>query len=165
MSKTGNERDPFGSTFWRNKPRANFRIKSDAEPGARSFTLGLKHTKTNNGITFPDKAFRLSFEGPDARNPDLLRLQTAEPEDIPDWIDNQTSAQRLAYAMRRGTMTTGESHEETGIPEGTIESTLSRHKDDMFVIVKTDGRTNHWCLLGRTHDLDLPNGARIGDCF
>ena len=79
VSKTGNERDPFGSTFWRNKPRANFRIKSDAEPGARSFTLGLKHTKTNNGITFPDKAFRLSFEGPDARNPDLLRLQTAEP--------------------------------------------------------------------------------------
>ena len=49
--------------------------------------------------------------------------------------------------MRRGTMTTVQLHDETGIPEGTIKSTLNRHKNDLFVIVKTDGRTNYWGIL------------------
>ena len=61
VAKTGKENEPFGSIFWRNLPRANFRVNGAHEPGADSFTLGLKHTKSNNGKHLRDIGLEVRF--------------------------------------------------------------------------------------------------------
>jgi hypothetical protein len=44
VSKGGRENEPFGSIFWRNLPRANFRVNASHEPGDDRFVIGLTVT-------------------------------------------------------------------------------------------------------------------------
>jgi hypothetical protein len=62
-AKMGKENEPFGSIFWRNLPRANFLANGVHDPGASSFIIGLKHTKSNNGQRLKDIGLELSFSG------------------------------------------------------------------------------------------------------
>ena len=139
VSKGGKLTEPFGSIFWRNAPRANFRVAAEHEPGATGFTVGLKHTKSNNGRRLPDRAYHLRF------GDGSVHVDRAEPTDIHEWEETRTTAQRIAAALRGGAMTTKELAVDLELTESNIRTTLNRNRNDLFTVVDTDpGGTSRW---------------------
>lgn len=138
VSKGGKENEPFGSIFWRNLPRANFRISSSHEPGASQFTIGLKHTKSNNGKRMKDRAFELNFSD------GAVTFTNADPTTIPDLAEHLSHGQRITSALRRGAMSV---QELEGVLEPlkyhAIYQTLTRGEGKQWVTFK-DNDLIYW---------------------
>ncbi len=123
VAKGGKENEPFGSIFWRNLPRANFRVAASHEPGASEFVIGVKHTKSNNGRRLKDQAYKLAFgEGE-------VVFSAADIASIPELVENLPLHARIKIAIRRGALSTDELAEELGVRAVVIAATLSQHKD------------------------------------
>jgi hypothetical protein len=123
VAKGGKENEPFGSIFWRNLPRANFRVTASHEPGADEFVVGIRHTKSNNGRRMKDLAYRLDFqEG-------SLTFAETEVMDVPDLADNQPLYQKIAVLVKRGAMGTDDLAGELGVRAVVVASTLARHTE------------------------------------
>ncbi len=133
VSKGGKENEPFGSIFWRNLPRANFRVNAVHEPGANQFVIGLKHTKSNNGKRLKDKAYQIDFQD------GMVIFSEANILDIPDLAEGLSHGQRISAALQRGAQSVQELAETLDIPDATIRTTLNRHKGQLFAIAENEG--------------------------
>ena len=138
VSKGGKFTEPFGSIFWRNAPRANFRCAAHHEAGTSGFTVGVKHTKSNNGRRLPDRAFHLRFEE------HAMYIDPAEVTDIEEWAEHQSIAQRIVAALRSGAMSVQELADDLETAAGTVRKTLNRHNDELFTVVAREGRATWW---------------------
>lgn len=137
VSKGGKENEPFGSIFWRNLPRANFRVSSSHEPGASQFIIGLKHTKSNNGKRMKDKAFELNFSD------GAVTFTDADPTTVPDLVEHLSHGQRLSSALRRGAMSIQELEGVLGLSYHAIYQALSRGEGKQWVTFK-DNDLTYW---------------------
>ena len=142
VSKGGKENEPFGSIFWRNLPRANFRVNASHEPGASEFVIGLKHTKSNNGRRLKDRAYQITFsEG-------AVTFDHATITDIPDLAKGLSHGQRISAALQKGAQSVKELAETLDLPGGTVRTTLNRHKE-MFSVAQNEGGMIRWGNLYR----------------
>ena len=146
LPKTGNQIAPFGSVFWRNAPRANFRLASSQEPGLDEFVVALKHTKSNNGRRLRDMGFRLSF---DNINNTVVFTQATLSDD-PELAKELTLTQRLEETLRRGSKTVKELSDELETSESTIRTKLNQHKS-MFQPINHEG-AHFWGLKSLVQD-------------
>ena len=122
VAKNGKQTSPFGSTFWRNLPRANFQVTADreAEP---TVTIGLKHTKSNNGKRLPSIGLEFAFEE------DRVKVETADLPKIPGLAPGLPPSERIASALSHGKLALQELFTELpDLKEGHISTTLSRNK-------------------------------------
>lgn len=120
MSKNGHDSEPFGSVFWRNLPRGNFRVYADRLDD--ELTIGVKHTKSNNGQRIRDMAYRLKFMG------DTLFAQVAEPRDVPDLKEKAHITDKILEELRGGSLTTSEIAEAVGERADKVRATCHNLK-------------------------------------
>ena len=132
VSKEERENRPFGSIFWRNMPRALFRVNAVHDPGASSFTMGIKHTKSNNGRRIKDRAFQIDFTDDD------VTFSATSVMDVPELAKGISLNQRLSAALQHGGKTVKELAEILETSESAVRGTLNRGKDKSFVIVGTN---------------------------
>jgi len=138
VAKGGKENEPFGSIFWRNLPRANFRVSATHEPGDPTFVIGLKHTKSNNGQRLRDMAFEIGFTDNE------VTFTPARITDHPALAKGLSLNQRISAALIHGGMTVKELAENLEEPEATIRTTINRGKDRSFVAVSTNMGQTMW---------------------
>ena len=120
-AKAGNEDMPFGSTFWRNLPRANFRVMADTEP-SDTLLMGVKNTKSNNGPRIGLRGYDFAF----LHDPERVEVRTANAADIATVEKDMSVAQRLERALRSGAKKPKELADELETSENTIRGTLYR---------------------------------------
>lgn len=138
VSKAGKENEPFGSIFWRNLPRANFRVNASHEPGASQFVIGLKHTKSNNGRRLRDRAYETTFsEG-------AVTFDHAAITDFPDLAKGLSHGQRISAALHNGAKSVKELAETLEISEASVRTTLNRHKDELYAVTENAGGIIRW---------------------
>lgn len=143
VAKGGKENEPFGSIFWRNLPRANFRVNASHEPGDTSFVIGLKHTKSNNGQRLRDMAFEINFgDGGVTFNP-------ARITDHPELARGLSLGQRISAALQHGGLTVKELAENLDETEANVRTTLNRGKGEQFAQVATNLGNPKWGNLVR----------------
>jgi hypothetical protein len=117
---------PFGSTFWRNLPRSNFRIKADRQ--SDDVAVSLKHTKSNNGRRLQPLGFKFVFSD------DSVVVEKAEVVDYPEIAGDASLKAHIHDVLQRGRLNVHAIHEgvnEAGknVTFATIKSTLSQGKD------------------------------------
>jgi len=124
-SSAGRGDYPFGSTMWRNLPRANFMIKADRHDN--DVAISLKHTKANNGRRLAPMGFKFAFTEDDVR---VSKVDAAEYIDLAQDVGLTARIKRLLEggAMNLQEITEGihglESENKTTV--NSIKSTLSR---------------------------------------
>ena len=145
VSKGGKENEPFGSIFWRNMPRANFRVTASHEPGSGQFVIDLKHTKSNNGRRLRDRGFEVDFTD------GAVTFSSANIPDVPGLSEGLSLSQRIAAALNMGGTTVKELAQDLDIREETVRTTLNRNKEKLFVQFGTEPGNMKWGNLTREH--------------
>ena len=119
VAKTGKEIAPFGSAFWRNLPRSNFRVESKQDHAG--LKIGLRHTKSNNGPPEADRAFAFAFSD------DMITVSTANPDDVDGMEAGAPLAQRITKLINSdGAKTIPEIAAALDSPQAVIRTTIGR---------------------------------------
>jgi len=121
VAKHSKEAGPFGSIYWRNLPRANFRVQASRE--LERVVVGLKHTKSNNGRRLHDLGFRFEFE------PDRLVVEPIDVKDVPELARGLSPLERILGALSHGQKPLSELVEELELTTNVISPLLSRHRE------------------------------------
>ena len=128
--------NPFGSTFWRNLPRANWKVES-AHQADGTLLVGLRHTKSNNGIRNKDRAFKFDFAD------QIIRVYEGDPNQVDALADSRPVADKIADALIDGAMTVQDIADAVDTSKNTVSVTLKRNPS-RFVTFNAGGR---WGLL------------------
>ena len=124
VAKNAKESSPFGSTFWRNLPRANFRVIADRD--SEHVTIGLKHTKSNNGHRLKDLGFIFEFDPAG----DRVVISSKALTDVPSLARGLPPSEQIASALSHGALPIQEIYQLLpDITQTTISTTLSRRGD------------------------------------
>ena len=137
VTKHTKDEYPFGSSFFRNLPRANFRVRASRE--LEHVVIGLKHTKSNNGRRIPDMGFQFEFDGEDR-----VVIEPAQVRDVPELAQGLPLRERITGLLLRGPRSVEHLAEELEQTEGNVRTTLNRNKT-MFI--KTP--TGFWANLAK----------------
>jgi len=126
IPKNSKDEYPFGSSFWRNLPRANFKVNASRE--GDNVVIGLKNTKSNNGVRLSDMGFEFVFEN------GSLNVRSAQVVQHPDLAADLPLREKIAYELSHGAMSTMKLAETLSVDQKVIATTISRNKQ-MFVQV------------------------------
>lgn len=122
QTKTSKTDYPFGSTFWRNLPRSNFHIKADRNQADRNqsdVTIGLRHTKSNNGRRLATLAFKFMFtEG-------CVTIEKTDPREHEELARDLPTKVKI-LSMLNQPMTVAEITKELDEKQDTVKKTLER---------------------------------------
>ena len=130
VAKNAKEASPFGSTFWRNLPRSNFRVTADRD--VKHVTIGLKHTKSNNGRRLKDLGFCFKFDEGD----DRVVIESVPVKDVPGLARGLPPSEQIASALSHGALPAKEIYDALpNISKSTIDSAL-RRRTDIFTNVR-----------------------------
>jgi len=141
---SGRQDRPFGSVYWRNLARANFRFQSDIQPGDNFFTIGIKHTKGNNTRRLQDVGVRFKFE-------DFgISVSRAGLHSVESLSKTLTLRQRMEHAVSQGAMTAQELAEELDAPLQQVKNQLT---NGPFVRVETNLGVARWGNPARSGDI------------
>ena len=130
---------PFGSAFWRNLPRANWKVEADHAADGTLIT-GLLHTKSNNGRRHAPRAFRFSFEDAD------IRVFETDPNQVEAMAAARSTADKIADALADGPLTIHELADIIEATNNTISQTLTRWKGRRF---ENFAGTKKWSLVSQ----------------
>ena len=129
---------PFGSIFWRNLPRANFMVTASRE--LEHVSIGLKHTKSNNGRRLHDLGFEFKFDG------DLVSVNAVDVKDIPELASGLPIRDQITSALSHGALSLDDlCNVLPALGRSRISTELSRPNQDLFVNV----RRGVWGLKAR----------------
>ena len=135
VTKNSNVAAPFGSIFWRNLPRANFKVTASRE--VEHVTIGLKHTKSNNGRRLQDLGFQFEFDG------DRVAVHSVAVPDIPELAQGLPLRERITSALTRGAKSLEELSEVLDKDKPSVTTALNRGKKmGQF----TQNSNGHWGL-------------------
>ena len=127
VTKHNKDEYPFGSSFWRNLPRANFRIRASRE--LEHVVIGLKHTKSNNGRRLKDMGFQFEFDGDDR-----VVVEAAAVKDVPELAAGLPLRERIRAAITRTRKSATELSDELDVSQGVMKTTLSRYPKDFYSV-------------------------------
>jgi hypothetical protein len=147
---SGRQDRPFGSIFWRNLPRANFRFQSATQPGENSFVIGVKHTKSNNARRLRDTGYRVTF------NDGEITIEPAQLLDVEVLSETLPQHVRVTHVLEQGAASYQELADATGITLNGLRPVVRRMVDSGQVHqVQGDGKTVRWGLkpLGNQAEL------------
>jgi len=133
VAKFGKDNEPFGSIFWRNMPRANFRVNSARDPGDPRFVLGIKHTKSNNAQRLRDIGLEMEFAD---GNVTFKRVDIA---DHPDLSGTLPLLERITASLKDGAKNVKDIAEMLQVSENSVRGTINRKKDLFRSVALVDG--------------------------
>ena len=131
MTKSAKGDYPFGSTFWRNLPRSNFRITADRAD--EDVAISLTNTKSNNGKRLQPLGYKFTF-GENAIAKEAVTVEMVRPRDYPELAENVSWRVRIAGVLKRGALTQKEITDELKNISGkevtaqTISTTVQREQ-------------------------------------
>jgi len=120
-SKTGSI-GPFGSVYWVNYPRSTYELKAPPERTTNSdiMRIAVIHKKSNEGRLQEPMAFRFQFY------PSAVTVAEESLADLPEFIGELPMAEQLeAQLQEHGSLTLRDLVDATGLPLGSIKTTLS----------------------------------------
>ena len=136
------DKNPFGSVFWTNLPRAVYKLTSDQKPGDSSFTLGLTQTKVNWGKRLHPIGLRVAFDG------GAVTFEKVDIRDVPDLDKERSLRLRIRDALSmNGGMSVQEIADKLDVEVNQVRARLSEYRDKDFVIINPDDKTPHWGVL------------------
>ena len=125
----GGDRRPFGSAFWHNGARATWFVKqAEGMPDSSITTIGLFCRKANLGPLRSAIGYEINFS---ERSTIFKRIEVA---DSPDLATGLSVRQRMAVALRRGSMAPDDLAGEIGADEQTVKRTARRYKHQFAVL-------------------------------
>lgn len=125
----GADKRPFGSTFWHNGARATWNVKiAESMPGLNTTTIALHNRKANLGPLRPSLAFRFTF------TEDSTKVNRIDIADEPDLTVDLSIRQRMALAVRHGSMDPEALGEEIDANPDTIRRTARRYKNQFIIL-------------------------------
>ena len=137
---SGKQDRPFGSIFWRNLPRANYRFRSSSEPGADELVVGIKQTKANNGRRMKDLGLSLRF------SQNAVVFGRADLYDVDELAETLPLRERIIHLLRKGGQTSAEITEQLGVSNQQVRNALSKgHRKD-FVMIGGGNTDARWGL-------------------
>ena len=122
MTKQARGDYPFGSTMWRNMPRANFQVKADRSED--DVAISLRNTKANNRRRLKPLGYKFSF------GDGAVTVTSAQPLDYPDLAQDTPLKDRIREALRRGQMSPEDIAKELDESRDSVRRTLNRNKND-----------------------------------
>jgi len=145
VAKEGRQHEIFGSGFWRNMSRANYRVYASRSADSPDLGVVLKNTKGNNSRRLKDIVYGIHFD----ENYNTISFKPGDVEDYAELDQTRSISQRVTSALKAGAKTTSELSEELDAEEGSIRTTLNRNKTK-FQTFKNDGQT-YWGIAHREH--------------
>ena len=130
-------RVPFGSVYWRNLPRATYRITSNQKPGDSEYIVGISHTKVNWGQRLRPFGLHVKFDD------HAVYFDKADLRADPELSKNLSVKDQITFALQDGKHTAGYVAEKLGTTEANVRTVLNRFKDDTFIRIGGE-----WGLLG-----------------
>lgn len=123
-AQEGGDRRPFGSTFWHNSPRATWYAKlAERDPGGSVSRLGLYPRKWNVGPLPAAVGLELVFQA------ERTTVRRADLAQTPDLAASLPVRQRMAAALRGGSLTAAELADEIGTTAQTVRSAVRRYRE------------------------------------
>ena len=138
---TGKQDRPFGSIFWRNIPRANFRFRSNSDAGSPELVVGIKQTKANNNRRMPDLGISLKFDD------NRVTFHRTNLLDVEEMADTQPLRDRIAHLLRHGALSSAEIAEQLDHNPQLVRNTLSRGHHKIFTMLGEGGPSVKWGVL------------------
>lgn len=134
QTKTAKGEYPFGSSYFRNLPRANFLIKADRN--SDTVAISVKHTKANNGRRLKPLGFEFTFTDTD------VKITKAEAGRYPVLSRDLGPTERIKQMLADGELRTAiEITEElndldgvTATSQNTVNVTLNRGLKDGHLV-------------------------------
>ena len=138
---SGKQDRPFGSIFWRNIPRANFRFRSNSDAGSPELVVGIHQTKANNNRRMPDLGISLKFDG------NSVAFKRTDLADVEGLSSTLTLRERIIHLLKSGALTSEDIIERLGDDPRQIRNALSKGSGKDFTMVGKDGAFIKWGLL------------------
>jgi len=120
---------PYGSVVKFNRSRSQFEIKKSQTAEEDFMELALIHRKHNEGRLLKPIGIRIDFHNNTDGELEKVIFRACDISDNPELSKVQTLKDRLIGILAGGSMPVKDMAEELDKPEGTIRSTLNRHKD------------------------------------
>ena len=133
VSKTGKEKEPFGSIFWYNGARAIYRAL--ATQADSTLTLALRNWKANNGPKLRDKAYEFTFQQ------NMVTVDYGDLDGIPGIDDNAPMHRRIeTHLLNNGATTAKDLAETLGISLNYAWAILTRPPLKEKIVKLEDGK-------------------------
>lgn len=136
IPKTG-DKNPFGSVFWTNYPRAVYKLTSNQKPGASTYTLGLIQTKVNWGSRLRPIGIKVTHED------GAVMFAKTDMSGDPELSKDLSISDRIEAALKMGKQNVEYIAESMDEKPATVRATLNRYKDRRFLKIGND-----WGVLG-----------------
>jgi len=120
---------PYGSVVKFNRSRSQFEIKKSQTAGEDFMELALIHRKHNEGRLLKPIGIRIDFHNNTDGELEKVTFKACDISDNPELSKAQTLKDRLIGILSGGSMPLNKLARELDKPEGTLRSTLNRHKD------------------------------------
>jgi len=120
---------PYGSVVKFNRSRSQFEIRKSQVPGEDFIELALVHRKHNEGRLLRPIGIRIDFHNNPDGELEKVTFRACEISDNAELSKVQTLKDRLAGILGGGSMSIKDMADQLEKPEGTVRSTLNRHKD------------------------------------
>lgn len=139
----GSEFKPFGSAFWHNGARATWYVKlAEGLPGSGCVTIALHNRKQNLGPLAPALGYEITF----SQNETAFRRVDVADTDL---AASLTVRQRIAHALRGGSLTIADLAEQLEVKTDTIEKTVKRGAGKVFTYLPGPDGSHRIGLLQR----------------
>ncbi len=123
------DQKPFGSTFWHNGARSTWFMKHDeASAEGEVLQIGLFNRKNNLGRLCSPLGYSIAF------GEETTTLRRTDVAESPELASKLSIRQRMAYLLRRGSMTIKEVATELDENPDTIKRTAYRGKGQFIVL-------------------------------
>ncbi len=124
----GSDQKPFGSAFWHNGARATWYVKrAEGDSDEARVTIALYNRKANLGPLRPAIGYEITF------SQDETTFRRCDPAQSPDLAERMPWRQRVAAALRGGSLTVAELAEELDAKPDVIKQTVTRGIGKHFV--------------------------------
>lgn len=148
---TPDETTPFGSTYKGNEARSCWSLAGEFHNETCSLSVGLQHTKVNDGRKFPPQGFEFFFENNQDNRP--VKVSVSRQDAAIHFFDRLPNRERILKVLAdSGKLSSKEIASETSIKPADVSSYLSRLKRAGQVGFY-DGK---WGLASNKKDEDIP---------
>jgi hypothetical protein len=134
---------PYGSVYHRNSARSAIEMRREEDASRDRLVVGWFDSKLNDGKPQRPLGIELRYVG------DALNLVRADIRGVPGLADRLPTSTKIRAALERQPLRPEEIREETGLPQGTVRSTLKRMASRGEIMRLDSGK---YALLDRKHD-------------
>jgi len=119
--KPEDKKSPFGSTFWRDRPRNVWSVHKSQQEGEDIANVALKHRKSNVSKLMKPIGYCVEFKNDGC----WINIHKTDVADIPDFESELPAGQRIWNCLTGGKLTPKSMSQRLGLSEAIVRARLS----------------------------------------